>query len=108
MKRSATGDSVEACGPLLWNGDQPHDRPASSLTIKSVEIKQGNARASTSPNLRLQRAPEPADWMVGDIPAEGSEKFGDGHAQAEAEVEVVLEDGRTDTEHWRERVELST
>jgi hypothetical protein len=106
MKRSPDGKSVEACGPLLWDGDQPNDRPASALTIKRVEIKQGSARAVSSPNVRLERAPEPPDWMVVDIPSDGSKTFEDGRAHAEAEVDVLLEDGQTTTEHWKETVEL--
>jgi hypothetical protein len=49
MKISSNGECVEACGPLLWNGDEPHDHAAQSLTINSIEIKQGRARAATNP-----------------------------------------------------------
>jgi hypothetical protein len=45
--------------------------------------------------------------MVDSLPADGSAKFEDGSAHAEAEVKVVLEDGRVTTEHWKETVELS-
>jgi NaMN:DMB phosphoribosyltransferase len=44
--------------------------------------------------------------MVPDIPVDGSGKFVNGRAQAEADVEVVLQDGQTTIEQWREQVEL--
>jgi hypothetical protein len=105
MKIGGNGESVEACGPLLWNGDEPNDRPAQSVTIQSVEVKQGRARAAKDPGAQFDRGQE--EWMVESVPADGSAKFEDGRAHAEAEVKVVLEDGRVTTEHWKETVELS-
>jgi hypothetical protein len=105
MKRSADGHSVEACGPLLWDGDDANDRPAQRLTIQRVEIKQGRARAANDPNVQAARGEE--EWMVPSVPSDGSAAFEDGHAHAEADVEVVLEDGHVTTERWRETVELS-
>jgi hypothetical protein len=107
MKRSADGESVEACGPLRWDGDDPNDRPAQRLTIQRVEIKQGRARAMRDPSQQFQRGEGGPDWMVPSIPSDGSAAFEDGRAHAEAEVEVVLEDGQVTTERWRETVELS-
>jgi hypothetical protein len=105
MKIGANGESVEACGPLSWNGDDPNDRPASSLRIKSVEVKQGNTSASKAPNAEIQRGPD--EWMVDSIPANGSQTFQAGDAHAKAEVEVFLQNGDTTTEHWNETVKLS-
>ena len=105
MKISPDGESVEACGPLLWNGDEPHDRPAQSVTIQSVEIKQGSARAAKDPGAQFARGQE--DWMVDDVPSDGSAKFENGQAHAKAEVQVVLEDGQVANEHWNETVQLS-
>jgi hypothetical protein len=105
MKISADGKSVEACGPLLWNGDEPHDRPAQSVTIQNVEIKQGRARAAKDPGKQFDRGED--DWMVDSVPSDGSGTFEDGRADAEAEVQVVLEDGGVTTERWKEQVQLS-
>jgi hypothetical protein len=105
MQISADGKSVEACGPLLWNGDEPHDRPAQSLTIQSVEIKQGRARATKDPGVQFEQGED--EWMVDSVPSDGSGTFEDGRAQAEAQVQVVLEDGSVTNEHWRENVQLS-
>jgi hypothetical protein len=104
MEGSVNGESVEACGPLLWDGVNGN-RPATGLTIKHVEIRQGNALAVGDPSLQLQRGP--ANWMVEDIPAEGPGKFEEGDAHAKAEVDVVLQDGSTKTETWNQTVELT-
>jgi hypothetical protein len=105
MKIGNNGESVEACGPLRWNGDQHNDGGAAqSVTIQHVEIKQGSTRAEKDPNTQIQRGPD--DWMVPDIPVIGPGKFEDGRAQAEADVEVVLESGQTRSEPWRGQVEL--
>jgi hypothetical protein len=105
MEISADGKSLEACGPLLWNGDEPQDHPAQSLKIQSVEIKQGRARAAKSPGVQFERGEQ--EWMVEGVPSDGSGTFEDGRARAEAQVQVVLEDGTVKNEHWREDVELS-
>lgn len=105
MKISFNGECVEACGPLLWNGDEPHDHAAQSLTINSIEIKQGRARAATNPG--VQFAPAKEDWMAPDVPSDGCAKFEDGQTHAKAEVRAVLEDGQVMDEHWNETVELS-
>jgi hypothetical protein len=105
MKISANGESVEACGPLLWNGDEPHDRPAESVTIQSVEIKQGRARAANDPGKQFDRGKD--EWMVDSVPSDGSGTFEDGQAHAKAEVQVVLDDGHVTNEHWNETVQLS-
>jgi hypothetical protein len=105
MQISADGKSLEACGPLLWSGDEPHDRPAQSLTIQSVEIKQSRARAAKNPGVQFARDEE--EWMVASVPSDGSGTFEDGQAHAEAQVQVVLEDGSVINERWKENVELS-
>ena len=105
MQISADGKSVEACGPLLWNGDEPNEHPAQSLTIQSVEIKQGRARAGKDPGAQFDRGAE--EWMVDSVPSDGSGTFENGRAQAEAQVQVVLEDGSVKAERWKETVELS-
>lgn len=104
MEGSTNGQSVEACGPLLWDGARGN-QPAAALTIRHLEIRQGNARAASDPNLQLQRGPQ--EWMVQNIPSDGSGTFEEGDAHAKAEVEVVLQDGATKTENWNQTVELT-
>jgi len=98
MTISSSGDSVEACGPLIWDG-------ATTITIEHVEIKQGSADAEKNPNLQNQAPQE--EWMVQDVPCTGPGRFHDGSAKAEATVRVVLQNGTTTTEHWEEDVQLS-
>jgi hypothetical protein len=112
MKISANGDSVEACGPLLWNGTAPSDGgPAQKVTVTHVNIRQhsSGAHAKSHPNNASQRPQE--DWMVTPIPCQGSNRFEDGPAEAFAEAEVELDDGQVRQERWPENgtipVELS-
>jgi hypothetical protein len=101
LRRSGSGESVEACGPLDWDGD---DRPAETITIEHVQIKQGNVHAEEHANSLIARGQK--EWMVDKVPAKGSGRFQDGSADAEAKVEVVLEGGHVIREHWSETVEL--
>jgi hypothetical protein len=101
LRRSGSGESVEACGPLDWDGD---DQPAKTITIEHVHIQQGNVHAAENANSLIARGQ--SEWMVDNVPAAGSGRFQDGSADAAAKVEVVLEDGQVIREHWRETVEL--
>ena len=103
MKISASGDSVEACGPLLWDGDAPGDGgPALKVTVTHVSITQqsSGAHAQSHPDKASQRPTE--DWKVPEIPCQGSNRFEDGPAEAFAKADVELNDGQVKHERWPE------
>jgi hypothetical protein len=103
MKISGSGDSVEACGPLLWDGTAPGDGgQAQKVTVTHVDIKQqaSGAHANGHPNQASRRPTK--DWMVPEIPCQGPQRFEEGPAEAFAEAEVELDDGQVRHERWPE------
>jgi hypothetical protein len=103
MKISASGDLVEACGPLLWDGNAPGDGgPAQKVTVTHVDIKQqgSGAHAKSYPNQASRRPME--DWMVPEIPCQGPKRFEEGLAKAFAEAEIELDDRQVRRERWPE------
>jgi hypothetical protein len=96
LRISSSGDSVEVCGPLFWDG-------ATTITIEHVEVKQGSTTAES--NSTVSNQPPQAEWME-DVPCNGPGTFQVGPAEANATV-VVLENGGRTPERWHNNVNLT-
>jgi hypothetical protein len=108
-----TGDELMVCGPIVWNGDQPGDVPATSVEVRSVKVVRVDPdTGALGPQIGSfnSTVPFPAgveDWMV-NVQVSPEEPLQPGDVvRVAVQALARLQNGGARSETWDHQVSIT-